>query len=97
MAEIVLRLEETLPDITHPVVGGPSISVGTIHGGEKVNVVPAQCVAEIDRRAGSRAAGHGSGRRAPPRSPSGLPRAAFGLGFSKPTVAERATVEAMEE
>jgi succinyl-diaminopimelate desuccinylase len=50
MAEIVLRLEETLPDITHPVVGGPSISVGTIHGGEKVNVVPAQCVAEIDRR-----------------------------------------------
>ena len=29
MAEIVLHLEETLPDITHPVVGGPSINVGT--------------------------------------------------------------------
>ena len=50
MAEIVLRLEETLPDITHDVVGGPSINVGTIHGGEKVNIVPASCIAEIDRR-----------------------------------------------
>lgn len=50
MAEIILHLEETLPDITHPVLGGPSIGVGTIHGGEKVNIVPAACVAEIDRR-----------------------------------------------
>jgi acetylornithine deacetylase/succinyl-diaminopimelate desuccinylase-like protein len=43
-------LDETLPDITHPVLGGPSISVGTIHGGEKVNIVPAGCVIEVDRR-----------------------------------------------
>ena len=50
MAEIVGHLEETLPDITHDVVGGPSINVGTIQGGVKVNVVPAYCVAEIDRR-----------------------------------------------
>lgn len=50
MAEIVARLEETLPSITHPVVGGPSIGVGTIHGGEKVNIVPAACVIEVDRR-----------------------------------------------
>ena len=50
MAEIVSHLEETLPDITHEVVGGPSINVGTIQGGVKVNVVPAYCVAEIDRR-----------------------------------------------
>ncbi|MDQ3984940.1 MAG: M20 family metallopeptidase [Actinomycetota bacterium] len=50
MAEIILRLEEALPDITHPVLGGPSIGVGTISGGAKVNVVPASCVAEIDRR-----------------------------------------------
>jgi succinyl-diaminopimelate desuccinylase len=50
MAEIVLRLEEALPDIVHPIVGGPSVGVGTIHGGEKVNVVPARCIAEIDRR-----------------------------------------------
>lgn len=50
MAEIVLRLEETMPDITHPIVGGPSISVGTIRGGEKVNIVPAGCLIEVDRR-----------------------------------------------
>lgn len=50
MAEIVLHLEETLPDITHEIVGGPSINVGTIHGGEKVNIVPASCVVEVDRR-----------------------------------------------
>jgi succinyl-diaminopimelate desuccinylase len=50
MAEIILHLEDTLPDIVHPVVGGPSIGVGTIRGGEKVNIVPASCIAEIDRR-----------------------------------------------
>jgi succinyl-diaminopimelate desuccinylase len=50
MAEIVLQLEESLPDITHPVVGGPSINVGTIHGGEKVNIVPAGCEIQVDRR-----------------------------------------------
>jgi acetylornithine deacetylase/succinyl-diaminopimelate desuccinylase family protein len=50
MTEIVRRLEETLPDVEHPVLGGPSVSVGTIHGGVKVNIVPATCVIEIDRR-----------------------------------------------
>ncbi len=50
MSEIVLRLEETLPDISHEVLGGPSINVGTITGGAKVNIIPASCVIEIDRR-----------------------------------------------
>jgi acetylornithine deacetylase/succinyl-diaminopimelate desuccinylase-like protein len=50
MAELVLRLEETLPDITHPVLGGPTVNVGTIRGGEKVNVIPASCTIEVDRR-----------------------------------------------
>ena len=50
MAEIVLRLDETLPDIEHELLGGPTISVGTIRGGEKVNIIPAMCVAEVDRR-----------------------------------------------
>jgi acetylornithine deacetylase/succinyl-diaminopimelate desuccinylase family protein len=50
MSEIVLHLEETLPDITHPVVGGPSINVGTIRGGEKINIVPAGCEIQVDRR-----------------------------------------------
>ncbi|HEX2057425.1 MAG TPA: M20 family metallopeptidase [Actinomycetota bacterium] len=50
MAEIVLHLEDTLPDVSHPLLGGPTISVGTIRGGEKVNIIPAACIAEIDRR-----------------------------------------------
>jgi succinyl-diaminopimelate desuccinylase len=50
MAEIVLQLEETLPSDVHPILGGANISVGTIHGGEKVNIVPAACVIEVDRR-----------------------------------------------
>ncbi|MDQ3645872.1 MAG: M20 family metallopeptidase [Actinomycetota bacterium] len=50
MSEIVLRLEETVPDISHPVLGGPSINVGTIRGGEKVNIIPASCIVEVDRR-----------------------------------------------
>ena len=50
MAEIVLHLEDTLPDVTHPLLGGPTVNVGTIRGGEKVNIIPAACVAEVDRR-----------------------------------------------
>jgi acetylornithine deacetylase/succinyl-diaminopimelate desuccinylase family protein len=50
MAEIVLQLDEGLPDVAHPLLGGPTISVGTIRGGEKVNVIPAACIAEVDRR-----------------------------------------------
>lgn len=50
MAEIIPHLEETLPEISHPLLGGPSINVGTIRGGEKVNIVPASCVVEVDRR-----------------------------------------------
>lgn len=50
MAELVLRLEETLPDVGHDLLGGPSVNVGTIRGGEKTNIVPASCVIEVDRR-----------------------------------------------
>jgi acetylornithine deacetylase/succinyl-diaminopimelate desuccinylase family protein len=50
MSEIVLRLDETLPDVEHELLGGPSLSVGTIKGGEKVNIIPAGCVIEVDRR-----------------------------------------------
>ena len=49
-AEIVLRLDETLPDIDHPLLGAPTVNVGTIRGGEKVNVIPAGCLIEVDRR-----------------------------------------------
>ena len=50
MAEILSHLPGTLPPIEHPVLGGPSLNVGTIRGGEKINIVPASCAIEIDRR-----------------------------------------------
>ena len=50
MAEVVRELLSTLPDIEHPIVGGPTLNVGTIHGGDKLNMIPASCVIEIDRR-----------------------------------------------
>ena len=50
MSEVVRHLEATVPDITHEVLGGPSINVGTIAGGEKVNIIPASCSIEVDRR-----------------------------------------------
>lgn len=50
MSELVLRLEETMPDVSHEVLGRPSLNVGTISGGEKVNIIPAGCTIEIDRR-----------------------------------------------
>lgn len=34
----------------HPMVGAPTWSVGTIHGGVAVNIVPDTCVIEIDYR-----------------------------------------------
>ncbi len=50
MAEIISHLEACLPKVNHEVLGSPSINAGTIHGGTKVNVVPASCVVEVDRR-----------------------------------------------
>jgi succinyl-diaminopimelate desuccinylase len=50
MADLVLKLEETLPDLDHPLLGRPTLNVGTIHGGEKLNIIPASCVIEVDRR-----------------------------------------------
>lgn len=34
----------------HPLLGAPTLSVGTIAGGSQVNVVPGNCVIEVDRR-----------------------------------------------
>ncbi len=34
----------------HEMLGAPTLNVGTIHGGSKVNMVPAHCEIEIDRR-----------------------------------------------
>lgn len=44
------KMQEGFPDRAHPMVGQPTLSVGTIHGGTQNNVVPDRCVIEIDRR-----------------------------------------------
>lgn len=53
MARVPARLEadaERLRAMSHPLVGSPTLSVGTIAGGSQVNIVPASCTIEIDRR-----------------------------------------------
>ena len=39
-----------LDDVTHALVGHPTINVSTIAGGSSLNVVPAECVIALDRR-----------------------------------------------
>ena len=54
MARIVQCIEgplaERLSRVDHPVLGPPTVSVGLIRGGTQVNVVPAHCQIEVDRR-----------------------------------------------
>jgi acetylornithine deacetylase len=46
-----LYAQQGIPrDRVHPLLGGPTLSVGTIHGGISVNTVPDRCTIEIDRR-----------------------------------------------
>jgi succinyl-diaminopimelate desuccinylase len=58
MARFLLRIEEVLPDIEHPLVGRPSVNAALIDGGSAPNVVADRCVVDIDRRVipGERAA-----------------------------------------
>ncbi len=45
--------EEIIPDFarhTHPKLGRPSLNVGTISGGSKINIVPDKCRIEVDCR-----------------------------------------------
>lgn len=50
MAEVIAHLDDSLPDIDHPLLGRPTINVGTINGGTKLNITPAECIMEVDRR-----------------------------------------------
>lgn len=51
IAELARYAESGLPvGRDHPLVGGPTLSVGMIHGGVSVNTVPDHCEIEIDRR-----------------------------------------------
>lgn len=44
------EIEPELAAQSHPMCGAPTISVGTIHGGTQINIVPERCEIEIDRR-----------------------------------------------
>jgi acetylornithine deacetylase/succinyl-diaminopimelate desuccinylase-like protein len=54
MAAAVQLLEREiapgLATIRHPVLGSPTLSVGTIEGGSKTNIVPDRCAATVDVR-----------------------------------------------
>jgi len=50
MLPVIARLERMTFPNTHPQLGAPTLSVGTITGGSQVNIVPASCRIEVDRR-----------------------------------------------
>jgi acetylornithine deacetylase/succinyl-diaminopimelate desuccinylase family protein len=50
MARLLLRLEEVLPDLEHPLVGRPTVNAAIVAGGDAPNVVPDRCEVDIDRR-----------------------------------------------
>ena len=50
MARLLLRLPEALPDVSHHLIGGPTVNAAMIEGGSAPNVVPDRCVVKIDRR-----------------------------------------------
>ncbi len=54
MSRVLDALEKhyipTLTEISHPLVGNPTICTSLIRGGTAPNIVPAQCVISMDRR-----------------------------------------------
>ncbi len=44
------KIEPRLAERAHPFAGAPSMCVSVIHGGLQINIVPPECVIEIDRR-----------------------------------------------
>lgn len=49
-AESVLRIREFDPGSAHPMMGAPTVNVGTIHGGLNINSVPDRTEFSIDLR-----------------------------------------------
>ncbi|RLI43523.1 hypothetical protein DRO69_09165 [Candidatus Bathyarchaeota archaeon] len=54
MSKVIKALYDEFPrkiaGKSHPLVGSPTVNVGTIIGGVRVNVVPDKCVIKLDRR-----------------------------------------------
>jgi succinyl-diaminopimelate desuccinylase len=51
-AEFLTRWEQAYrtDEPVHPILGTPTLNIGVIQGGVKVNVVPDQCTAQLDMR-----------------------------------------------
>ncbi len=50
MAGLIMRLRELPQAGEHRLLGPPTVNLGTIVGGSKINVVPDHCTIEIDQR-----------------------------------------------
>jgi len=50
MTKLMERLNSILLEKEHPLLGKPTLSIGTIRGGTKINIVPDRCEIEVDRR-----------------------------------------------
>ncbi|MGH2830265.1 MAG: M20 family metallopeptidase [Actinomycetota bacterium] len=50
MARLIPALRAIVSPLEHPLLGTPTLNIGTIHGGAKINIVPDACEIEIDRR-----------------------------------------------
>ena len=50
MTELIRRLNSVPLEKEHPLLGKPTLSIGTIQGGTKINIVPDRCEIEVDRR-----------------------------------------------
>jgi acetylornithine deacetylase/succinyl-diaminopimelate desuccinylase-like protein len=50
MMRLINRLSSISMEKEHPMLGKPTLNIGTIRGGTKVNIVPDRCEIEVDRR-----------------------------------------------
>jgi acetylornithine deacetylase/succinyl-diaminopimelate desuccinylase family protein len=50
MTKLMERLNSIPLQKEHPLLGKPTLDIGTIQGGTKINIVPDRCVIEVDRR-----------------------------------------------
>lgn len=50
MMKVIQRLNLIPLEKEHPLLGKPTLNVGTIQGGTKINIVPDRCEMELDRR-----------------------------------------------
>jgi succinyl-diaminopimelate desuccinylase len=50
MIKLMDRLNSIPLEKEHPLLGKPTLNIGTIQGGTKINVVPDRCEIEVDRR-----------------------------------------------